>query len=821
MPAPIHLLPHRETLANGLRVSLRHVPGLQRCAAVLRVAAGSHDAPLAWPGLAHFLEHLLFLGTERFPAAEGLMAYVQGHGGQLNARTNERSTDYFFELSPQTFAGGLERLGDMLAHARLDPAEQLREREVLEAEFIAWSQDAAAQQHQALFSGLAADHPLRGFHAGNRDSLAVQDPKFQQALSHWYRQFYQTGQMTLSLVGPQPVDELRQLAHTLSAPLLSGERQGQTPAPALMTTAQQRYQQTDGNRLNLLFALHELPDGAEQALDFLCTWLNASKPGGLLAELRQRQWVDSLTARPLYHFAGQALLHIEFGLGDSGHEHREGIEALLNDWLNFLARQADWPTLREEYALLQQRKRQSNNALALARLDSDSPLRSASENLVTTLAAILQQLNPAFVDNPSVDWQLPPANTFLRSAEAPPPAGLIRGQTSAHRGLRTFAQDRSRGRRERSPMQFSQALPDNSGEGALCLSWHFDAAPASALHAALVRSLQSLMDDASQAGVELSFSETGNQWLFKLSGWHEPMPAILEQALQHLTTLDAEHWQATSAPAPLIAIRQLLKALPQVCLEAVPASAPKDLPSLWASAQWHGLAAGLPASVQSAVTRALARVPGTPATELPLPISIAGQRLWSEYPGHSDEHALLLFCPTPTQTLADEAAWRMLAHLGQTPYYQRLRVELQLGYAVFSRVRQINGQTGLLFGVQSPAVSVDELLEHIQTFLQRLPQLIDSLTDQMLVDQSQSLAGQFDSQALTLPQAFDLLWQGKLVNHSSDYLAQLRHAILQVQRSDLLEAARRLNQADGGCRALASAACPPGWQANPGSLPSV
>ena len=821
MPAPIHLLPHRETLANGLRVSLRHVPGLQRCAAVLRVAAGSHDAPLAWPGLAHFLEHLLFLGTERFPAAEGLMAYVQGHGGQLNARTNERSTDYFFELSPQTFAGGLERLGDMLAHARLDPAEQMREREVLEAEFSAWSQDAAAQQHQALFSGLAADHPLRGFHAGNRDSLAVQDPKFQQALSHWYRQFYQTGQMTLSLVGPQPVDELRQLAHTFSAPLPSGERQGQTPAPALMTTAQQRYQQTDGNRLNLLFALHELPDGAEQALDFLCTWLNASKPGGLLAELRQRQWVDSLTARPLYHFAGQALLHIEFSLSDSGHEHSEGIQALLNDWLGFFAGKADWPTLREEYALLQQRQRQSSNALALARLDSDSPLRSASENLVTTLAAILQQLNPAPVDNPAVDWQLPPANAFLRSAEAPPPAGLIRGQTSAHRGLRTFAQDRSRGRRERSPMQFSQALPDSSGEGALCLSWHFDAAPASALHAALARSLQSLMDDASQAGVELSFSETGNQWLFKLSGWHEPMPAILEQALQHLTTLDAEHWQATSAPAPLIAIRQLLKALPQVCLEAVPASAPKDLLSLWASAQWHGLAAGLPASVQSAVTRALARVPGTPATELPLPISIAGQRLWSEYPGHSDERALLLFCPTPTQTLADEAAWRMLAHLGQTPYYQRLRVELQLGYAVFSGVRQINGQTGLLFGVQSPTVSVDELLEHIQTFLQRLPQLIDSLTDQTLVDQLQSLAGQFDSQTLTLPQAFELLWQGKLANHSSDYLAQLRHAILQVQRSDLLEAARRLNQAHGGCRALASAACPPGWQANPGSLPSV
>ena len=55
MPALNHPRPHTETLANGLRVTLRHAPNLKRCAAVLRVAAGSHDVPLAWPGLAHFL----------------------------------------------------------------------------------------------------------------------------------------------------------------------------------------------------------------------------------------------------------------------------------------------------------------------------------------------------------------------------------------------------------------------------------------------------------------------------------------------------------------------------------------------------------------------------------------------------------------------------------------------------------------------------------------------------------------------------------------------------------------------------------------------
>lgn len=94
------------TLANGLQLTLRHAPRLKRSAAALRVHAGSHDAPTNWPGLAHFLEHLFFLGTSCFPLDDGLMRYVQAHGGQVNASTRERTTDFFFEVPPSALAGG-------------------------------------------------------------------------------------------------------------------------------------------------------------------------------------------------------------------------------------------------------------------------------------------------------------------------------------------------------------------------------------------------------------------------------------------------------------------------------------------------------------------------------------------------------------------------------------------------------------------------------------------------------------------------------------------------------------------------------------------
>lgn len=827
MPAPIHPLVHHETLANGLRLALRHAPGLKRCAAVLRVAAGSHDAPLAWPGLAHFLEHLLFLGTERFPASDGLMAYVQRQGGQLNAQTGERRTDFFFELPPEAFAAGLERLGDMLAHPRLHPDEQLREREVLQAEYLAWSQDAAAQQHQALFDGLAADHPLRGFHAGNRDSLAVQHPEFQQALKDYYQRFYQTGQMTLSLVGPQPMDQLQRLAQQLVSPLRVGVRQPQSPPHPLMSEAVSSYQQASEQQLNLLFACEGLPESSAEALDYLCTWLNCAKPGGLLAELRQRQWVDSLKATALYHFAGQALLHVQFQLSATATAQPASIRSLFNDWLSFFGQQYTAPKLGEEYALLQQRRRQSSNALSLARLDIEPVQPLLPESAVGALATILQQLDPAPVDNPAITWQLPPPNPFLRSAEEPPAAGLIRGQTSAHRGLRTFAQDRTRGRRERSALQFNLALPDTSGEGAVCLRWRLASTPSANLQPVLARSLQGLIDDAGQAGVELSFSETGDQWLLKLLGRHEPMPAILEQALLCLTQPAAEHWHATQAPPGLIAIRQLLKALPEVCLGQTPgavadAAGPADLPAIWASAHWDGLAAGLPASAHTTITRALSRAPGIADSEPMPPVAIAGQRLWSTVPCQGGEHALLLFCPTPSRDVADEAAWRLLAQLSQTPYYQRLRVELQLGYAVFSGVRQIHGQTGLLFGVQSPGTPAAQLLAHIEAFIQQLPTQLASLDDAALAEQLQTLAGQLDSHTLPLPQAFELLWQGKLANHPSDYLMQLQQAVLNLQRPALLHAAHCLEQAAGGWQCVSSDAGPQGaWQTSGGSLPGL
>ncbi len=801
MPAPTHPRPHTETLANGLRVTLRHVPGLKRSAAALRVAAGSHDVPLAWPGLAHFLEHLLFLGTERFPTDEALMAYVQRHGGQVNASTRERTTDFFFELPVSSFSAGLERLSEMLARPRMNLDDQLREREVLQAEFVAWSQDPMAQQQFALYEGLPGEHPLRGFHAGNRDSLQVESSGFQSALKDFHQRFYRTGQMTLSLVGPQSIDELRELAQQFATALPAGDKIAQAePLPLTVKS----YQQV-GAHANLLFAFDGLPEPSAEVMAFLCHWLNNAKPGGLLAHLQRQNLADSLKAAPIYQFAGQALLHLQF---HAAGEHLNAIHEQLLDWLSFFARQ-DWTPLREEYAALLQRQQQVSGALQLARIDVEQKESGLSESGVAALAHILREIGGA--DNFSDHWHLPAANPFLRANEPLANAGLIRGQTSAHRGLRTFAQDRSRSRRERSPMHFSRALPDSSDEGAIYLRWQVDMAASADLRSRLQRSLRQTRQDASEAGVDLSFSAAGNQCLLKMTGLQEPMPSVLEHALKCLTMIDADS-PRDEVQIPSMPIRQLLEALPEKYPPPIETS--DDAKQLWTTSRWDGLALGLNQQTQSAMGLALSRIPGTPDNQLPVTPITQGQYQWSQINTASSEHALLLICPTASRDVADEAAWRLLAQLCQTPFYQRLRVELQLGYAVFSALRQVHGTTAIVFAVQSPTNPVGKLLEYIQEFFNGIPAMIETLDVAGLKQQRQNLADQFDPATQSNKDAAELLWQGKLAGHSSDYREQLVMAIRQLDHQALLAAAQRLINANGGYHCLANEPIPGApWQA--------
>ncbi|MCO3373847.1 pyrroloquinoline quinone biosynthesis protein PqqF, partial [Pseudomonas aeruginosa] len=504
-------------LPNGLRLHLAHDPAASRAAAWLRVAAGSHDEPSAHPGLAHFLEHLSFLGGAAFPGDERLMPWLQVRGGQVNASTRGRTTDYFFEVTAEHLGAGLARLIDMLARPLLDIDAQRREREVLEAEYLARSADEQTLIDAALALGLPAGHPLRRFAAGRRDSLALENDAFQRALREFHAAHYHAGNCQLWLQGPQALDELERLAQRACADLPGRAPGANPPPPPLLPFAGEALalRLPGPPRLVLGFALDALWEADEQTLQAFAELLGDRSPGGLLAALGEQGLGESAALRVVHRDARQALLALTFELFDGS--AAAALEAAFFDWLG---------DLRDDAASLLAARRP-----LLA--EPTAPL----ERLRQRVLGLPAEIRPACLDALRADRCLRlHLDSELDGAEARWSAGFRLSVAPVAAAPPLAAQ--------RHAWRFELPLPPSAAaEGALFLRWRFPGVPARSRFLALRQALRPLCGQARLGGVEMGLEALGEDWSLSLLGPRDRLEAAVRPALARLLAAPPD-WRA-------------------------------------------------------------------------------------------------------------------------------------------------------------------------------------------------------------------------------------------------------------------------------------
>merc|ERR1719458_1140407 len=96
-------------LENGMKVMLVSDPTTDMSAAALDVHIGHLSDPPDLPGLAHFCEHMLFLGSRKFPEEQEYRRYLSEHGGASNASTGSEHTNFYFDIAPESLTGALDR----------------------------------------------------------------------------------------------------------------------------------------------------------------------------------------------------------------------------------------------------------------------------------------------------------------------------------------------------------------------------------------------------------------------------------------------------------------------------------------------------------------------------------------------------------------------------------------------------------------------------------------------------------------------------------------------------------------------------------------
>ena len=121
-------------LPNGLRVLLCSDPAAKKAAAAMDVQVGWMSDPRELAGLAHFCEHMLFLGTKRFPDEGEFERYISSNGGSNNAFTGAEDTNYYFDCGGDALPGALERFSGFFSEPLFTSSGTLREVQAIDSE---------------------------------------------------------------------------------------------------------------------------------------------------------------------------------------------------------------------------------------------------------------------------------------------------------------------------------------------------------------------------------------------------------------------------------------------------------------------------------------------------------------------------------------------------------------------------------------------------------------------------------------------------------------------------------------------------------------
>ena len=188
---------HVTQLRSGLRVVTERVPTALSVAVGVWVGVGARDEPDELSGVSHFLEHLLFKGTEE-RSAHDIAAAVDRVGGDMNAFTAKEYTAYYCRLPAEHLALGVELLGDVLTAPALRDSDVENERQVI-LEELAMDDDLPENVvHRLLAEAVFPDHPLGRDTGGTPDSVEAITP---DDVRSFFRQWYHPASMVVAVAG--------------------------------------------------------------------------------------------------------------------------------------------------------------------------------------------------------------------------------------------------------------------------------------------------------------------------------------------------------------------------------------------------------------------------------------------------------------------------------------------------------------------------------------------------------------------------------------------------------------------------------------------
>ncbi|MFT4622249.1 MAG: insulysin [Myxococcota bacterium] len=276
-------------------------PAADMAAAALDVGVGQFHDPPDREGLAHFLEHMLFMGTDRYPDVDAYRRFVEDHGGATNAGTGQENTRYFFRIDHPHLQGALDRFSRFFCAPTLDPAYVTREREAVDSEYRLKLRDDGRRFREVRRQTVNPAYGFAKFSVGDSHTLADRpgQPVWDDLRAFWERE-YSADRMALCVLGREPVDTLEDWVRARFAEVparLSTPTPPATPyLPDQLGVRVELRPLVEVRSLRLEFPTpHDRDHYRERPLELISTLLGQETAGSLHAWLRERGWITGLS----------------------------------------------------------------------------------------------------------------------------------------------------------------------------------------------------------------------------------------------------------------------------------------------------------------------------------------------------------------------------------------------------------------------------------------------------------------------------------------------------------------------------------------------
>jgi insulysin len=331
----------RFVLPHGMKVLLLSDPKLNVASAAVAVGVGSLSDPPSRPGLAHYLEHMLFLGTEKFPGVEEFGEYLQRNGGYNNAYTARDRTNYHLEVRPDAFEGALDRFAQFFIAPKFTPEFNAREVNAVNSEYQKNLENDDWREYALRNTLVREGHPARGFNIGSTETLKGTT---REELLAFHQRYYSANRMTLALTGPMGLEQLEAWARTffaqvpdLKRPELRYPPDFLPPKPALRLLRMEPVK--DLRRMTLSFPLPDLRDQAgSKPVELIAFVLGHEGAGSLLSALKAEGLATGLNvgAEPETHDYG--VFDIAVNLTEQGLREHERVLSMVFAAIELLRR---------------------------------------------------------------------------------------------------------------------------------------------------------------------------------------------------------------------------------------------------------------------------------------------------------------------------------------------------------------------------------------------------------------------------------------------------------------------------------------------------